>query len=206
MPLKKEKNTYSNLFPSQLVWPIFSQSFTFWKLRYQVIPFWFFSISLFLFSNASNVCGGDIIPGWQGTQLAGVESLLLSATCNAVNALKISGIHLPTFIGYTSIVLTIPLSSIINTFLTVSVLLISFAIIPYFLAIVPFLSAIIGNGICTPVLQYMSYNHAKCELLLSTLSPNKQVFNFSKYELALANAIISVVHTGVKAFNLGILY
>ena len=94
----------------------------------------------------------------------------------------------------------------INTFLTVSVVLTSLEIIPYFLAITPFLSAIIGNGITIPVLQYISYTHAKCEGLLSTLNPIKQVFNLSKYPLALANAIISVVHTGVKAFNLGILY
>ena len=68
-------------------------------------------------------------------------------------------------------VLTLPVSSIINTFLTVAVLLISVAIIPYFLAISALLSAIIGNGTVIPVKQYMSYSHAKCDAFESTLSP-----------------------------------
>ena len=45
----------------------------------------------------------------------------------------------------------------------------------------------------------MSYSHAKCEELLSTLNPISFVFRFSKYVLAFAKAIISVVHTGVKS-------
>ena len=52
----------------------------------------------------------------------------------------------------------------------------------------------------------MSYIQAKCEGLLSTLSPNNSVFKFVKYVWALVNAIISVVHTGVKPLNLGIIY
>ena len=57
------------------------------------------------------------------------------------------------FKGYTRITLTIPLSSITKTFLTVSVELISLEIMPYFLAIDPFLSATIGNGRTIPVIQ-----------------------------------------------------
>lgn len=110
--------------------------------------------------------GEGTIIGSFGHQLAGVDALLQSATCKASSSLNISGIHLPTFIGYTKIALTIPLSSIINTFLTVSVLLISFEIIPYFLAMLPFLSAIIGKGIRIPVLQYISYIQARCEAIL----------------------------------------
>ena len=45
----------------------------------------------------------------------------------------------------------------------------------------------------------MSYTHAKCDELLSTLNPNNSVFKFLKYVCALVNAIISVVHTGVKS-------
>ena len=45
----------------------------------------------------------------------------------------------------------------------------------------------------------MSRIHARCEGLLSILKPNRQVFNFSKYGQAFANAIISVVQTGVKS-------
>ena len=63
----------------------------------------------------------------------------------------------------------------------------------------PFLSAIIGNEILIPVLLYISYIHAKCELLLSTLNPNNSVFICSKYRFAFVKAIISVVHTGVKS-------
>ena len=50
----------------------------------------------------------------------------------------------------------------------------------------------------------MSYTQAKCDALLSTLNPSKHAFNCSKYGFAFEKAIISVVHTGVKAFNLGI--
>lgn len=136
---------------------------------------------------------------FRGVQFAGVDIPVLSAVCSASTALSISGIHLPTFIGYISIVRTTPLSSIINTFLTVTFGFTSFDIIPYLLAIVPFKSAIIGNGTTIPVFLYMLSSHAKCDGLLSTLSPIKQVFNFSKYVFAFAKAIISVVHTGVKS-------
>ena len=149
--------------------------------------------------NSQYVLGIGIIIGWFGIQFAAVIPLLHSDTCSACIVLIISGINLPTFIGYTNIVLIIPLSSIIYTFLTVSVLLISFDIIPYFLAISPFLSAIIGNDICIPVLQYISYTHARCDALLSILNPSNSVFSSLKYVCALVNAIISVVHTGVKS-------
>ena len=43
----------------------------------------------------------------------------------------------------------------------------------------------------------MSRIQARCEGLLSILKSNRQVFNFSKYGQAFANAIISVVQTGV---------
>ena len=92
----------------------------------------------------------------------------------------------------------------INTFLTVSVLLTSEEIIPYFLAMTPFWSAIIGKGTRIPVLQKMSYTQAKWDALLSTLSPIRQVFRLLKYGFALAKAIISVVHTGVKYASLGV--
>ena len=123
------------------------------NLRYQLIPLLFFKTISLLAINSSNVFGDGTISGSHSIQFAGVLELLLSATCKACNDLNISGIHLPTFIGYTSINLIIPLSSIMNTFLTVSVLLILLDIIPYFLAICPFLSAIIGNGTLIPVLQ-----------------------------------------------------
>lgn len=55
-------------------------------------------------------------------------------------------------------------------------LLISEEIIPYFLAITPFWSAIIGKGTRIPVLQKMLYIQAKCDALLSTLSPMRHVF------------------------------
>ena len=45
----------------------------------------------------------------------------------------------------------------------------------------------------------MSYTHAKCEELPSTLNPNNSLLKFVKYVWALVNAIISVVHTGVKS-------
>ena len=44
-----------------------------------------------------------------------------------------------------------------------------------------------------------NFCYASCDELLSTLKPNKQVFNLSKYRFAFAKAIISVVHTGVKS-------
>ena len=50
----------------------------------------------------------------------------------------------------------------------------------------------------------MSYIQARCDAFESTLNPNKHVFSFSKYVFALANEIISVVHTGLKSLNVGI--
>ena len=58
-------------------------------------------------------------------------------------------------------VLKICLSSIINTVLTVDVLLIEAEIIPYKFAIFISLSSIIGNGIFTPVSCKILYIHAK---------------------------------------------
>ena len=49
----------------------------------------------------------------------------------------------------------------------------------------------------------MSYIHARCDAFESTLNPIKHAFKFSKYVFALANEIISVVHTGVKSLNVG---
>lgn len=43
-----------------------------------------------------------------------------------------------------------------------------------------------------------------CELLLSTLNPTRQAPLSSNLLLTFANAIISVVHTGVKSLNVGI--
>lgn len=104
---------------------------------------------------------------FRGVQFAGVDIPVLSAVCSASTVLSISGIHLPTFIGYTNIALTTPLSSMINTFLTVTFGFTSFDIIPYLLAIAPFKSAIIGNGTTIPVFLYILSSHAKCEAILN---------------------------------------
>lgn len=43
------------------------------------------------------------------------------------------------------------------------------------------------------------FKTTSCDGLLSTLKPINFVFKFSKYVLAFASPIISVVHTGVKS-------
>jgi len=117
------------------------------------MPLLFCSIQFKRSCNWGYVFGAGVIIGWPGIQFAGVEPLAQSAICKALIILKISGINLPIFKGYTRITLTIPLSSIINTFLTVSVELTSLDIIPYFLDIKAFLSATIGKGKTIPVMQ-----------------------------------------------------
>jgi len=86
-----------------------------------------------------------------------------------------------------------------NTHLTVSVLLCAGWIIPYSVDTSLLRSAMMGKGILTPIFSSTFLTHAMWLLVLSTLSPSSSVLRFWSSGYISANAMNSVVHTGVKS-------
>jgi len=93
----------------------------------------------------------------------------------------------------------IPLSSMKNTALIAAVLLWPGWIIPYFLATFMSRSAMMGNGMSTPIFSFTFLIQARCECTESIESPiNCTLSDFNSSAIA-ENAMNSVVHTGVKS-------
>ncbi len=57
----------------------------------------------------------------------------------------------------------------------------------------------IGNGISTPIFSLMFLTHARCEWTLSMERPTSWTFRFASSSAIPANAMNSVVQTGVKS-------
>ena len=93
----------------------------------------------------------------------------------------------------------IPLSSIKKTLLTAAVEFRAGWIMPYFFATFMFRSAMTGNGIVTSIFSLMLRIQARCADMLSTESPTSFTLSAASSSLIAANAMNSVVQTGVKS-------